>query len=101
MILLTHAVFAADDETAVGVYQALQEAGLKIPVQVRVVGFDNQYFTPYLAPPLTTVNVPLFDMGRIAVQKLFERIHTGAGDSLELMPTELVIRQSCGCGIQT
>jgi LacI family transcriptional regulator len=91
------AVFAADDETAVGAYQALQEAGIKIPEMVRVVGFDDQFFTPYLTPPLTTVHVPLFDVGRIAVQKLFKLMRGGEVETLELLPTEPVIRQSCGC----
>ncbi len=93
------AIYAADDESAVGVYAALQEAGLRMPEDVRVVGFDDQIFTPYLNPPLTTVNAPTREVGRIAVQKLFKFMHSGVADALELLPTELVIRQSCGCGL--
>jgi DNA-binding LacI/PurR family transcriptional regulator len=93
------AVFAADDESAVGVYMALQEAELRIPEDVRVVGFDNQIFTPYLVPALTTVHAPTADVGKMAVQKLFKLMRTGEVDPVELLPTDLVIRQSCGCGM--
>jgi len=51
-------VFSGDDESAVGVINALNEAGMRIPEDVAVVGFDDQRMAPYLTPPLTTVRSP-------------------------------------------
>ena len=62
------AVFAANDNTAVGAYQALLEAGLRIPEDVSVVGYDDIPAATLLRPALTTVNIPLEEMGRRAVR---------------------------------
>lgn len=91
------AVFACDDELAAGVYRALSEAGRTIPNDVAVVGFDDQRFSAYLNPPLTTVRAPTEDVGRIAARQLLQIIHHDAANSLTLVPTEIVFRGSCGC----
>ena len=91
------AVFAGDDEAAVGVMAALHEAGKAIPAEVAVVGFDDQRMSPYLAPPLTTVRAPTEEVGKVAVEQLVSLIRTGQAEPLSLLPTEIVIRQSCGC----
>ena len=91
------AVFAGDDGTAIGALAALNQAGLRVPEDVAVVGFDDILPSRYLNPPLTTVRAPTEQVGHEAVIQLVRRIHTGQADAEVLLPTELVIRQSCGC----
>jgi len=92
------AVFAGNDEAAIGVMAALREIGKRIPEDVAVIGFDDQNRTaPYLTPPLTTVRAPTEEVGRVAARQLVNLIRLGQADPLTLLPTEIVIRQSCGC----
>lgn len=91
------AVFAGDDEAAIGAIIALQRAGKRVPEDVAVVGFDDVHLAHYLMPPLTTVHAPVEQAGREAVCQLVRLIRTGRADELVLLPTELVIRRSCGC----
>ncbi len=91
------AVFAGDDGTAIGALAALNQAGLRVPEDVALVGFDDMLPSRYLNPPLTTVRAPTEQVGQEAVKQLVRRIHTGQADAEVLLPTELVIRQSCGC----
>jgi LacI family transcriptional regulator len=91
------AVFAADDETAVGVLAALRAAGKRVPEDVSVVGFDDQRLSAYLTPPLTTVRAPTEEVGRQAAQQLVRLIRTGQAEPLILLPTEIILRRSCGC----
>jgi LacI family transcriptional regulator len=91
------AVFAGDDEAAVGVLMALQAAGKRVPEDIAVVAFDDQRFSAYLNPPLTTVRSPTERVGYEAAQQLVRLIRMGQADLLTLLPTELVIRRSCGC----
>jgi LacI family transcriptional regulator len=91
------AIFAWDDDTALEVIRALQQAGRRVPEDVAVVGFDDIHLAHYLAPPLTTVRTPVEQVGREAVRQLVQLIRTGQADPVTLLPTELVIRRSCGC----
>lgn len=91
------AVFAGDDEAAVGVYAALRAANLNIPRDVSVVGFDDQGLAQVLQPALTTVHVPIEQVGIEAARCLIQLIQTGTAEPLTLLPTTLVIRSSCGC----
>ena len=91
------AIFAGDDEAAIGVITALQRAGKRVPEDIAVVGFDDVHLAHYLMPPLTTVRAPVEQAGREAVRQLVQLIRTGHADPLVLLPTELVIRRSCGC----
>lgn len=91
------AVFSGDDEAAVGVLTALRENGKRVPQHVSVVGFDDQRMSPYLTPPLTTIRAPTNEVGYEATRQLINLISTGQAVPLTLLPTELVIRRSCGC----
>jgi LacI family transcriptional regulator len=91
------AVFACDDESAMGVYSALHAAGRSIPEDVSVVGFDDQRFSAFINPPLTTVRANTEEVGRIAARQLLRIIQHDAADPLTLVPTEIVFRRSCGC----
>ncbi len=84
------AVIATTDMVAMGVYRALQDRGVRVPQDVSVIGFDNAYFSRFLSPPLTTVDVPRSEMSRIVVQSLMQE---GPGRLLRLA-TELVHRSS-------
>jgi len=93
------AIFAGGDGIAVGVYQACEEAGISIPVQMSVVGFDNAPFVEHLSPSLTTVDHPLIQIGAAATTLLLNRLTAdSAGEEKPaesiILPTQLVIRQS-------
>jgi DNA-binding LacI/PurR family transcriptional regulator len=91
------AVFAADDESAIGVLEALKESDRLVPEQVAVVGFDDQPLSAFLTPPLTTVRAPTEEVGREAARQLISLIRTGQAQPLVLLQTEMIIRRSCGC----
>lgn len=91
------AIFAGDDESALGVYAAFQELGIRVPEDIAVVGFDDTYLSCYLNPPLTTVRAPIEDVGRRAVQHLLNEFNGEPVEPVTLLPTEIVIRRSCGC----
>jgi DNA-binding LacI/PurR family transcriptional regulator len=91
------AVFAGDDDAAAGVILALKKAGRDVPNAVSVVGFDDVPFSRYINPPLTTVRAPIEQVGREAVRLLVKCIQKYPCESEVLLPTELIIRQSCGC----
>lgn len=92
------AIFAGDDESAAGVMTALLEMGVRVPDEIAVVGFDDDYLAPYLPVPLTTVRAPIYETGYQAARQLISLIRTGTAEMVTSLPTELVIRQSCGCG---
>jgi DNA-binding LacI/PurR family transcriptional regulator len=91
------AVFSWDDDSALEVIHALQQAGKRVPQDIAVVGFDDIHLAHYLAPPLTTVRVPIERAGREAVRQLVSLIEDGYAEPMTLLATELIIRRSCGC----
>jgi LacI family transcriptional regulator len=92
------AIFCGDDDAALGVLTALQAAGLIVPDDVAVVGFDDVPFAPFLSPPLTTVRAPIEQVGHEAVNQLVHLIRGEPASPLTLLPTEVIVRNSCGCG---
>jgi DNA-binding LacI/PurR family transcriptional regulator len=94
---MVDAIFAADDESASGAMMALRETHLSIPDDVAVVGFDDTLLASHLTPPLTTVHAPIEQVGRRAVEQLVNLMNGEAAETVTLLPTELVIRKSCGC----
>ena len=92
------AIFTGDDDAAIGVLTALREQGIRVPEDVSVVGFDDLGFSAFLTPPLTTVSAPTEAVGRIAAEQLFSLFDKQyPEDNVTLLPTELIIRRSCGC----
>ena len=90
------AIFAANDIMALGVIYAAQEAGVKIPEDLALVGYDDRDFAAWIKPALTTVRMPSYEMGRAAARLLMEQF---SGEELEdatQVPGELIIRESCG-----
>jgi len=90
------AIAAANDLSAMGAMSALHEAGVRIPDEMAITGFDDDPSARYTTPPLSTVRVHTRDMGRMAIQYLVSRIRKVAdadGRKVEL-PLELVLRSS-------
>ena len=95
---LPQAVVCANDQMAIGVLRELQRAGIRVPADVAVTGFDDLYPSRVIDPPLTTVSQPFRDLGGRATQRLLARISDPALPSrAEVLPTLLAIRASCGC----
>ena len=91
------AIFCASDSLAAGALDALHELGLRVPEDVAVVGFDNRYFSAHQRPPLTTVALPLYEMGLLAGEVLLKAIREGKQQAeMHRVPCSLVIRRSCG-----
>src|SRR5271170_4202210 len=92
-------VFAcANDQTAVGVIYALHAAGLRVPEDVLVTGFDDITLTRYFKPPLTTIRQSGSLLGEIAVDALVATLdNSELAQRTIVLPTELVVRESCGC----
>jgi len=86
------AVFAVSDKAAFGAIDAIREAGLTIPDDISLVGFDDVHESSLLTPPLTTIAVPKRLMGRLAVRLLADRIGLASdGVSAFVKPTKLVV----------
>lgn len=89
------AIVAANDLLALGAYEALAEAGLACPGDVSVTGFNDMPFVDRVAPPLTTVRIPQYEMGREAARRLIELIETpGSPPRSTVLSPELVVRGS-------
>ena len=89
------AVFCGNDNTARGAYRAFAEAGLTIPGDVAVAGFDDLNFAAELDPPLTTVRQGVGDIGNEAARTLLSLLdNPESGPRRVLLPTELVVRRS-------
>jgi LacI family transcriptional regulator len=93
------AIFAANDAMAIGALSVLREAGVRVPEEMAVAGFDDIPIARYISPPLTTVRVGISALGERATQKLLRGIsEAGSGQTptSEVLRPELVIRRSCG-----
>ncbi len=89
------AVFCGCDVIAIGVMEAILEAGLKIPTDIRVAGYDDIEYAAYLRVPLTTVRQPKYKMGKMATEVLIDKIQNKyeGWQNIVLWP-DLVLRQS-------
>jgi LacI family transcriptional regulator len=87
------AIFAANDEMAFGAQLALHRRKIKVPEQVSVIGIDDQYFSAFQNPPLTTVAQPAAEMGAAAAGILIKLIN-GEKHVAKTFPVELVVRES-------
>ena len=91
------AIVAANDRAAFGALEVLQERGLQVPSDLSLVGFDDVMEAQVLGVPLTTVRQPFYLSGQRAVAALLNLLRGERLPEQELLPTELVIRWSCGC----
>ena len=91
------AVFVASDTMAVGALRAVHEAGLDVPDDIAIVGFDDLPVASYANPPLTTVYQPIIQMGALAVELLIDGFDDSQRRLAQVrLPTHLVVRASCG-----
>lgn len=91
------ALFAVNDETAIGAIRGLERAGLHVPQDVRVCGFDDIPMANWMRPALTTVAAPPRVLGRAAVEILIARMAHRRTPLATRLPTSLIIRSTCGC----
>ncbi len=97
------AVFAANDMMALGCLAALAEAGLRVPDDIALGGFDDIPIARYLTPALTTIRVPIASLGAAALDALIKTIKQPESRSafMTTLPVELVVRRSCGAAAPT
>ncbi|MDG4789440.1 LacI family DNA-binding transcriptional regulator [Micromonospora sp. WMMD1102] len=89
------AIFTANDLQALGVYEAARRAGVRVPDELSVVGFDDLSFTRWSGPPMTTIRQPLEQMGVTAARMVIELAAGNALDQHRIeLATELVVRES-------
>ena len=92
------AIVCGNDEMAIGALVALRAAKLRVPADVAVTGFDDIAATRHVRPGLSTVHQPMRELGERSVQLLLDRIsNPGAPPHSLILPTQVVIRGSCGC----
>lgn len=95
------ALFAASDMMAIGAVRAIREAGLRVPEDIAVVGFDDVPFATRADPPLTTMRQPIYRTGFVAAETLIDLIANPSPQPHRIiLPTELVIRASSGPAIK-
>ena len=94
------AVFCGNDMMAIGCLAALAEAGLRVPQDIALAGFDDIPIARYVTPPLTTVRVRIAELGSLALDRLASAIENPGRSAAQhqTMRAELVVRQSCSPG---
>jgi LacI family transcriptional regulator len=95
------AVFAANDMMAVGCLYAFKDAGLVVPRDIALAGFDDIPIARYVTPSLSTVRVRIADLGRSALEHLAERLESPdqPSTSAQTLGCEIVVRESCGANL--
>jgi LacI family transcriptional regulator len=88
------ALLCANDRIALGAYAAAADTGRRVPDDVSVVGFDDTPIARYVRPTLTTVAIPTYEMGRVAMRLLLAQLQGTGQAELEILPTVLVVRDS-------
>ena len=88
------AIFAGNDKMAIGAMHFFSRRGIRVPQDVSVIGFDNLQHAAFVTPSLTTVHLPLYQVGALACERLIERIRGRTERVAERLPTHLVVRES-------
>jgi LacI family transcriptional regulator len=92
-------VFCASDEIGRGIADGLRDLGIKVPEEVALVGVDNwRPLATSCRPPLTTVDLQLEEVGRVAAEELLTRIAGGSATGVRLLPCRMVVRASSRAG---
>ncbi|WP_432799166.1 LacI family DNA-binding transcriptional regulator [Poriferisphaera sp. WC338] len=88
------AIFAGNDKMALGAIHWANRHGRNVPGDLSIVGFDDIQYTAFVNPTLTTVHLPLYELGVMACERLVERIRGKADRAAAALPTHLVLRES-------
>jgi DNA-binding LacI/PurR family transcriptional regulator len=88
------AILAANDKMAIGAMSSLQQSGRRVPEDVSIVGFDDMQDAAFAHPALTTVHLPLYEVGVLACERLVNRIQGRQEEVRTVLPTHLVVRKS-------
>ena len=90
------AMIAINDLVALGAMRQLQRMNIRVPEDMALIGCDNQFFTPFLTPPLTTVDLHPFDHGALAIRELVNAVKGNASAFSQVRECSLIVRESCG-----
>lgn len=91
------AIFAANDLMAWGAIQAIQDQGLEVPGDIAIVGYDNRDFTRIVRPRITTISMPVYEMGWAAAEMLLKQVQESREDADEVkIKGQLFVRETCG-----
>lgn len=91
------AIYGGNDNIAIGALKAVREAGLRVPEDISIVGFDDLDIADYVSPGLTTIHQPRYEIGKRAMDLLLLKIgKEPIGKSHIILEDELIIRESCG-----
>jgi LacI family transcriptional regulator len=90
------AIFCANDIQAIGALTECRAAGVRVPEEVSIIGFDDLPIATFVEPQLTTINVPAAEMGRLAAESVIGHLTKGTPLGSVMLPTTLVIRSSVG-----
>ena len=90
------AIFVANDIMAMGAIYAIQKAGLEVPTDIAVVGYDDRDFAAWMKPALTTVRMPSYEMGQAAARLLLQQISKEELEDATQVTGKLIVRESCG-----
>ena len=90
------AMIAINDLVALGALRQLHRMNIRVPEDMALIGCDNQFFTPFLTPPLTTVDLHPFDHGALAVRELVSAVKGNASAFSQVRECSLIVRESCG-----
>ncbi len=88
------AVFCYNDMSALGALRAIRLAGLRVPEDISLVGFDDLFVASYTQPPLTTLRQPMWHMGMLAIESLFNLMSGNGPANTIRVPAELIVRES-------
>lgn len=89
------ALICANDEMAIGAMATAREYGIQLPEKLSIMGYDNMFFTRHISPPLTTINYPISDMGKMAANWILSKVYQKAEFPLQtLFEPQLIVRQS-------
>ncbi len=90
------AVLAGNDKMAIGALHYLNRCRIQVPQQISIIGFDDMQQAAFANPSLTTVHLPLYEVGQTACERLIERIRGKTDRVAQVLPTHLVVRESTG-----
>jgi signal transduction histidine kinase/DNA-binding LacI/PurR family transcriptional regulator len=91
------AIAASNDRMAFGAMEVLQQRGIQIPDGIALTGFDDVRESQSIGVPLTTVHQSFYDAGKLAFEALVKRMNGEQVDAVTTLPTQLIVRWSCGC----